>query len=251
MTLSVSVYGRSGPAAVLLHGFGTVGAGWDAIAALLAGRGRAVVPDLPGHGGSLAHEAAGRAAASAEAVLDDLAERGIEKAHLCGHSFGGAVAVCAALAAPGKIASLTLLAPGGFGAEINGRLLRRYAAAETADEVRGCLESMYGFANDVPEDAVMLDTGMRAAPGQSEKLADIAARLTRGEKQGVLALGDLSAAPFPVSVFWGMQDCMLPAHQARGLPERFSVRLLDRTGHMLPREAADMVSAHMLAAMGA
>jgi pimeloyl-ACP methyl ester carboxylesterase len=245
MTLSVSVYGKTGPAVVLLHGFGTVGASWDHIATMLAGH-RVIVPDLPGHGGSLAYRDAGPAKVAAQAVLEETGRRGIERVHLCGHSKGGAVAVLAALMAPEKIASLTLLAPGGFGEEINGRLLRRYAAAEDADDIRACLEGMYGFANPVPDDAVLLDTGMRAVAGQSDMLVAIAEKMTRGEKQGVLPLDRLAGAEFPIEVLWGTQDCMLPVHQANGLPSRFGLHIFQRCGHALPREATAEVIHHLV-----
>lgn len=246
MSLSVSVYGKTGPAVVLLHGFGTVGASWDHIAAMLSSGHRVIVPDLPGHGGSLAWPEAGPAKVAAQAVLDEIGRRGIERAHLCGHSKGGAVAALAALMAPEKIASLTLLAPGGFGEEINGRLLRRYAAAEAADDIRACLEIMYGFANPVPEDAVLLDTGMRAVAGQTKMLVAIAEKMTRGEKQGVLPLERLAGAEFPVEVLWGTQDCMLPVHQANGMPSRFGLHLFQRCGHALAREATAEVLHHLV-----
>ncbi len=246
MALSASVYGKSGPDIVLLHGFGTVGAVWDHLAAALSSGHRVTVPDLPGHGGSIAWPGAGPAKVAADAVLATMDARGITRAHLCGHSMGGAVAALAALGAPDRIASLTLLAPGGFGDEINGRLLRRYAAAETADEVRACLEMMHGFSSPVPEEAVHLDVGMRAVSGQSDILKAIAGRMTRGERQGVLPLADLAALQMPVTVLWGRQDCMLPVHQAAGLPARFDVNFFERVGHMLINEVGDAVLENLL-----
>ena len=52
------------------------------------------------------------------------AARGITSAHFVSHSMGGTVATLAALLDPKRVTSLTLLASGGHGPEINGSLLR-------------------------------------------------------------------------------------------------------------------------------
>ena len=57
---------------------------------------------------------------------------GISRAHLVGHSLGGAVVAAAAQAAPEKVASLTLLAPAGYGADADAEYLRGFAAALVA-----------------------------------------------------------------------------------------------------------------------
>ncbi|MGT2467378.1 alpha/beta fold hydrolase [Mesorhizobium atlanticum] len=95
----------------------------------LAAEARVLAYDLPGHSHSLQCEGMGGAKPAARAILADLAARQLTKVHLVGHSMGGAVATLMALADSGRVASLTLLAPGGFGPEINAALLRRYAAA--------------------------------------------------------------------------------------------------------------------------
>ena len=78
---------------------------------------RAVAVELKGHGesdkptdvGGYSLEAMGRH------LLDVLDALGVERALLVGHSMGGAVAVQAALEAPGRVRGLVLLAPVGFG----------------------------------------------------------------------------------------------------------------------------------------
>ncbi|MGC3085787.1 alpha/beta fold hydrolase, partial [Enterococcus faecium] len=72
------------------------------------------------------------------------------RVHLVGHSMGGATAALVAVFAAEKVASLTLQAPGGFGPDINGRLLRHYAAARTHDALQLALEGMFGWRNPVP-----------------------------------------------------------------------------------------------------
>ncbi len=58
---------------------------------------------------------AGGFAANARAVLDDLDSRGIRRAVLVGHSYGGGVALSAAALAPGRVVAVVLLASVGPG----------------------------------------------------------------------------------------------------------------------------------------
>lgn len=221
---------------VLLHGFGGTHRTWDAIAADLAADTRVLAYDLPGHGGSLDVPDAGPAKIAVRAILADLAARGLDRVHVAGHSMGGAIAAMMALADPDRIASLTLLAPGGFGEEINGRLLQRYAAATTADEMRAALENMYGWNNPVPDHAVETLVAARQVPGQAEKLVEISQGLARDGKQGVIPRDRLAALAMPVKVLWGTQDRVLPTRQAHRLPPLFAAHIFEDTGHMLPDE---------------
>ena len=128
--LFASDEGQGPDAVVLLHGFGGWHGVWTPVAAGLGGR--VLAYDLPGHGRSLDVQGAGPAKFAAGAILADLAARGIDAVHLAGHSMGGAVAVLMAAARPDMVGSLTLLAPGGFGEEIDGPLIRRFAALLSA-----------------------------------------------------------------------------------------------------------------------
>lgn len=227
---------------MLLHGFGGCHGLWRPIADALAGTVRVLAYDLPGHGGSLGWPEAGPAKVAVRAILADLTERGIEHFHLAGHSMGGAIAALMALAEPSRIASLALLAPGGFGEEINGRLLRRYASAKDEEEVRICLESMIGWPNPVPNETVQTLVEMRRRAGQTEKLVEIAASITRDERQGVISREGLAGLPMPVSVIWGLLDGVLPVHQSNGLPPLFGLHLIADAGHMLPEEKPELVA---------
>lgn len=227
---------------MLLHGFGGCHGLWRPVREILAANARVLAYDLPGHGGSLGWPDAGPAKMAARAILADLARRGIERFHLAGHSMGGAIAALMALSEPSRIVSLALLAPGGFGAEINGRLLRRYAAATSADEIRVCLESMAGWPNPLPEETVRTLVQMRAISGQTEKLVEIAASITRDERQGVIPRDRLAGLPMPVAVVWGRLDGVLPVHQADDLPPLFGLHLIPDAGHMLPEEKPELVA---------
>lgn len=104
--------GGTGPATLFLHGAGGAGHSWRWALPEAAGRGRAVAPDLPGHGftegtppGGLGLEPM---AAAVVRLLDalDCAPRTI-----VGHSAGGALALRLALDLPRPPARLVLVNP--------------------------------------------------------------------------------------------------------------------------------------------
>lgn len=237
--LFVADQGRGSEPLVLLHGFGAWHGVWSRLASGLASR--VLAYDLPGHGRSVDFPGAGPAKVAAGAILADLSRRGIERVHLCGHSMGGAIAALMALAAPGRVLSLTLLAPGGFGEEINGPLLERYAAARTEHELVAALAGMAGPRGLVDKADLAGLAAMRALPGQADKLTGIAEAISRGNRQGVIGRAALERLAMPVAVVWGTEDPVLPCRQTNDLPSRFVVYRIDGAGHMLIEEAPERV----------
>ncbi|WP_187972283.1 alpha/beta fold hydrolase [Aquibium microcysteis] len=235
------VQGKGPETVVLLHGFGGHHDGWYDIQPALAAGARVLAYDLPGHGRSLAYPGAGSAHVAAKAILADLAARGLSRVHFAGHSMGGAIAVLAALRAPEAVASLTLIAPGGFGPEINFDLLRRYAAATNADELRACMNEMSARGFPMPTKYVAGLMAVRAVPGQREKLIEIGALITRGERQGEIPRDTLATLAMPTRVLWGTEDSVLPYRQTTGLPAGMALETLPGKGHMLLEEATEPV----------
>jgi pyruvate dehydrogenase E2 component (dihydrolipoamide acetyltransferase) len=235
--------GAGSSVVVLLHGFGAFHGVWRPITAALAASARRIIAyDLPGHGRSLDWPEAGPAKTAARAVLADLEARGIEKAHLVGHSMGGAVAALAALAEPDRVASLTLLAPGGFGEEINGALLRRYAAVTSEAELDDILAAMSGPGAKAQKETVRDLAAMRSAPGQKEKLVEIASVIAKDDRQGIIPRERLLSLPMPVAVVWGIEDPVLPFAQTADLPPTFLLHAVHGAGHMLIDERPEVVT---------
>ncbi len=111
--IHVTRWGDAGPKVVLIHGSaqGSEVGGDRHFAAQqrLAERGfQLVVPDRPGHGRSPAPGRPDDAEADGEWVAGLLGDG----AHLVGHSFGGCVALAAAVRRPEAVRSLTLIEPG-------------------------------------------------------------------------------------------------------------------------------------------
>ena len=103
----------SGEPVILLHGFSVNSTYWSqtGVFAALAGRYRAIVMDLRGHGHTVVEgEPRGFDAATLAADIAALADAlGIGPFHLVGHSMGGMVALRYALRRDARLASLSLL----------------------------------------------------------------------------------------------------------------------------------------------
>ena len=93
---------------VLLHGQPGTAAEWRHLIAMLPAQVSAVALDRPGHGSS--QMAGAGLDVNAAAVIDELDARGIDRAVLVGHSYGGGVALSVAARAPDRVEALVLLA---------------------------------------------------------------------------------------------------------------------------------------------
>lgn len=229
--------------AVLLHGFGGGIDDWYDIQPDLARDRPVLAYDLPGHGRSLGHPAAGNAGAMAKAILADLDRRGIARVHVVGFSMGGAVACLMGMRMPEKVASLTLVAPGGFGPEINEPLLTRFAAPANADELRAAMNDMAAPGYAFETKYVMALAALRRIEGQPARLQSICGMIARDGRQGEIPREALAKLSMPVTVLWGTRDPVLPYSQSADLPPAFHFVPVEGAGHMLPVEARKTVTA--------
>lgn len=234
--------GRGGAAVVMLHGFGGHQGDWIDIQPQIARDRLVLAYDLPGHGRSVGFPGAGSASGAARAVLADLAVRGVLRAHVVGFSMGGAIATLMAMQAPESVASLTLLAPGGFGPEINGPLLRKFAASRTADELRIAMDEMSAPGFRTPTRNVAGLAAIRFASGVRDKMLEVIAIIARDRRQGQIPREALANLAMPVSVVWGTGDPVLPYAQSDGLPDHFRLHTIQGAGHMLAVEALKTVT---------
>ncbi len=254
MTLFSEVSGdlSSRAPVVLIHGFGGSAAAWDAVVALLPEDLPVIAYDLPGHNRSLHTEERGGAGKMAKAILADLDAQGISAFHLAGHSMGGAVAALIAMRAAAKIKSLTLVAPGGMGPEINAHALERFAQALTAEELADALRIMTAPGVDLPADVIESMAMDRERPGAVEALEEIYEAMFTEQSspvkaQGVLPLELLETLKMPVAVVWGDDDAILPSHQMDRLPEHFTKTRVPGMGHMLLDECPAKIAGLIIA----
>ena len=150
MSLAIDDVGE-GPAVVLLHAGLADRRMWTPqVAALRAAGFRAVAYDRRGFGESPPATAPFGHLDDLVALLDD---RGLERAHLCGCSQGGGLALCLALAHPARVASLFLLSTAIPGVAPSPALVERYAAIERAGSLDAVNEAELRLWIDGPHRA--------------------------------------------------------------------------------------------------
>ncbi|MBE7246165.1 MAG: alpha/beta hydrolase [Actinomycetospora chiangmaiensis] len=103
----------AGPPVVLIHGsLMALEDLWLPLAPCLAGRHRVIAVDRPGHGLSVRHRLVDASPwRQARLIRDALDRLGVERPVIVGHSFGGTIALCLALAHPESVAGVVAAAP--------------------------------------------------------------------------------------------------------------------------------------------
>jgi pyruvate dehydrogenase E2 component (dihydrolipoamide acetyltransferase) len=242
--ISYAGAGEDGDVILLVHGYGGDRNSWLFLQEPLAAKYRVYALDLPGHGTSAKDVGDGTLGVLAGAVTGVLDALGAGRAHLVGHSLGGAVALAVAARDPGRIASLTLIAPSGFGAEINAGYLRGFADAQTRRELKPVVGQLFADESLVTRQLVDDLLAYKRLDGVDEALHALLGTLLDGDNQ----CGDSAAAlaagggAVPVTVVWGRADRIIPAAQAESVPG--AVRhVIDGSGHMPQMERPAEVQA--------
>jgi pimeloyl-ACP methyl ester carboxylesterase len=249
---------------VLLHGQPGSPADWQQVAGRLPAHLHAVAADRPGYGSS--RLPAGGFAANARAVLDDLDSRGIKRAVLVGHSYGGGVALSAASLAPGQVEAVVLLASVGPGC-VTGwdRLLAAPGAGRLCALVAWRLTPWIARARLAgiarrrgrplrPDEHVNWQVWGHAGRGHRPLW-----RTFLTEQRALLCeLGELERAicsvQAPVLVLADPADTVVPVDTARRLARALPdarLQLVEGAGHHLPRRAPAVVADAIVAFLAA
>jgi len=207
-TVRVAGHGRP---VLLFHGFTGSSRSWAGLAGL-GGRFRAIVPDLPGHGGTgweADEEAAGtadpdaRPRASIERTADEVAvlvrRLGARRLDVVGYSMGARVALRLAVARPDLVDRLVLESPSAGLADPAARAERR--AADAALARVALAEGIEAFARRWEASPVMAGEAALAGP---------AAELQRSIRRA----GDVRG--LAASLLEGGQGAMEPLHRRLG-----------------------------------
>lgn len=244
-------------AVLLIHGVGGWAENWREVMAPIAASGRtAIAVDLPGFGES---EAPGRVAhfglnnpyypTFVLALLDGL---GLERAHVVGSSMGGAVAYMAAVSAPERVRSLTLVASGGLGRDIAFflrvatlpgmiTLARLFGSPRHGPAV---LRTCFYDASRVPE-TLYEESERYGFASYPEFVRALRSGVTiRGVRRDLHEhwIGRASAYEAPVLAVWGREDAVLPIHHLAGAKDVFpqaEVSIIERCGHLPMIERTD------------
>jgi pyruvate dehydrogenase E2 component (dihydrolipoamide acetyltransferase) len=241
-----------GPPVVFIHGFGGDLYSWQFNQEALAESRTTYAIDLPGHGGSTKDLGSGQAdvGALAAAVIDFMDAKAIAKAHLVGHSLGGAVALDLALNHPDRVASATLIGSAALGPEINMSYIDGFMQARRRKQLQPVLEMLVADPAMVSRDMIEDVLKYKRLDGVDAALNRIAGDSFAGGRQALELTGRLGELKVPVQVIWGRQDQILPVSHAEGLPAGVPVTLLDHAGHMVHMEKAVEVNDKLRAFIG-
>jgi 2-succinyl-6-hydroxy-2,4-cyclohexadiene-1-carboxylate synthase len=227
---------------VLFHGFTQTGKSWQPIVHALAGRYRALTPDLPGHGDFAERRPASFAAC--DAYLRALMRRPFT---LAGYSMGGRIALHAALSLGPVVERLVLIGASPGIADPAERAARAAADAALADRI----EAIGADAFVREWGAQPLFAGMPrgvAELAEEDRLRNTASGLAaalRGLGTGVMPpmwdrLGELTV---PVELVVGERDEKFRAIASRmeaALPDA-RTHVVEGAGHAVHLEAPDRV----------
>ncbi|TCP54038.1 pyruvate dehydrogenase E2 component (dihydrolipoamide acetyltransferase) [Tamaricihabitans halophyticus] len=235
---------------VLVHGYGGDGDSWLFVQEPLSAERTAYTIDLPGHGASTKEVGDGSLRMLADTVLGFLDALELERAHLVGHSLGGAIVTAVAAAAPERVASLSLIAPAGFGDQINADYLRGFASAGSRRELKPHLTAL--FADPAQATRKLADDLMKfkRLDGVDKALSTLLGTLLAGDAPGIDAATLLEQVTAPLAVVWGRADQVLPVANAEALAGRVEVRVLEAAGHMAHMEQPAEVVAEVRRAIG-
>lgn len=249
--LHALVQGEGEEAVVFLHGFGGDALNWRFVLEPVASERTAIAVDMPGHGESTKAVGDGDPATLSASVRELLDRQGLDRFHLVGHSLGGLVAVLLASEEPERVASLTLVAPAGFGEEINGAFLDAFAAASSRRELKAAMASLFADDRQLTRRLVEETLRYKRLEGVPEALATLRGGLAEDGRQRV-RVGDLLASlPMPLLVVWGSEDEVIPVAQAVSAFPTGRVEVLSGVGHSPHVEASDRFNALLGEHLGA
>lgn len=258
----VTEYG-SGDPLLLVHGLGTDSSAWDRLAPLLAQQFRVITVDLPGYALN-SHVAAVPSGDELAVGLNTLLERiDIDSAVFVGHSFGGAVALLAAHHFPGRCAGLALIAPGGFGVELNPvvpfmgtragaamlRALYRPRASRTIERIARRVEAR-GDAAEKVRISELMETYDRLRTEKAREQFRVSVRESLALSANIDRAQIVINPRIPILVLWGREDRVLPPWQAKNVSSLLpwsTVRLLDGRGHTPHRSDPQTVAREITA----
>lgn len=245
---------RAGTPVVMIHGFGGDKETWLLLAPLLRRRPLLLV-DLPGHGRSTLVDRHGASPqAMGQAVVALLDAHGIRRAHLCGNSMGGGIALWVARHHPARVASLTLVAsvaPELAESELTRALARGEnllipGAGGPGSDAAADHDRFLRFVVEKPPKvprAVQRYVAARRAAARG-----VLEELFRGWAEATPARGlppDLEAITQPTLIVHGVKDRIIHPDTARKVHRRLPgarLELLEGIGHVPQLEAPAAVA---------
>ena len=241
---------------LLIHGFGGDLDTWQITQATLAVDRAVYAIDLPGHGESTKE--------IGPAISRSLPKRSGRPWTRSGSSgriwwairSGAGTALQLALAHPGRVASLALIAPVGLAEGIDPTFPAEFLAATKTRDLQRCLGRLFADPSMVSRElAEQVARNKRLDGAEVGTLED---RQRPASRKGASARsccrpsrpGSPRIRAIPVAVVWGEEDAILSPDPLGQLPASVVTLLLSGVGHMPQLEAAKEVNAILSAHVG-
>jgi pyruvate dehydrogenase E2 component (dihydrolipoamide acetyltransferase) len=233
---------------VLIHGFGSDLESWLFVQEDLAAADELIAIDLPGHGGSTKEVGPGTVDSLAEGIRGALAALGVERAHLVGHSLGGAVALTLVLSHPELVAGVSLIAPAALGSEINAAFIDGFLTANRRKTLIPVLGDLVANRDLIGNDMAEAILRFKRLDGAEAALRQIADACFKEGRQSITLPAALDRIGVPLTAIWGEADRIIPARHIDNMPPSGVRRLVPGVGHLPHMEAAAAVRDELLAA---
>ena len=242
--------GEGADAVILVHGFGGDLDNWLFNIDALAAKATVYALDLPGHGQSAKTVPENGLDWLAKGLLGFMDALAVERAHLVGHSMGGAISMLAALEAPQRVKSLTLIDSAGLGPEINAGYLAGFVSASSRRELKPVVEQLFADPQLVSRQMLEDLLKYKRIDGVETALKTIASQFLADGRQRALLAPKLKGFDKPILVISGEDDRVIPAAHAKALEGRAKVEVIPGAGHMAQMEKASRVNELILAHLG-
>ena len=221
----------SGQPVVLLHGALAAGITWYPVIGPLSALFRVIAPDIVGYGQS--DKPTGRYDRSyycawLAAFLDAL---GVEKAHVVGHSQGGAIALQFALEHPARVDRLVLVDFAGLGNGVPlGVILAMLSYTLLPSRATGLWLSRYAMRNPHSIDPALGEYMIQVTKASGGRRS-----LLQGRTHTRIPAGQLGQITQQTLIIWGRDDRFLPMAQGAAAAEampRAELHVIPEAGHV-------------------
>ena len=245
-----------GPPVLLIHGIPTNGALWREVAPRLAGRARALVPDLLGYGRSGPPNGRPTDIPAQAGYLVELLDRlGIPRTTVVGHDLGGGIAQYLAVHHPDRVERLGLIdsvcydnwpIPEMRALQLGAPVVRYFPAGLVLGTVQWDLRR--GFA-DHERARPFLDAFLEpfSTPTGLNTFVELAGALDATTTE--LLAPELPRLRMPVAIIWGEEDPFLEIAYGERLAREIPGATLTRVpgaSHFVPADAPDAVADALL-----
>ncbi len=228
---------------IFVHGFGGDLNNWLFTQPALSEDRVTYAIDLPGHGGSIKEVGDGTLSNLSGPLRDFMKAMDIGRAHLVGHSLGGAVVLSVSKEAPDAVASVTAICSAGFGGDINMDYINGFIEGKRQRQLTQTLGALFADKSLVSKDMVDDIIKFKRLDGVDAALRTLAAGAFAGGQQAE-TLGDQAAALGDrLLVVWGEADEVIPSAHAQNVSGGARVEVLSDAGHMAHMEKSADVNA--------